>query len=116
MKEKDVTDRIDYLHKKTAELIARGLPVREIVAALKEEGIDEQYAKTLIHNVLNDSRSQNNSLWWLIMGIILFVGGLAVNYYSYQLAENTGGFYVIFWGVVVTGAGMIARALILWKR
>lgn len=116
MKERSVKDHIEYLHKKTAELISEGLSVREMVEALKKEGIEEQYAKTLINNVLNDDRNQNNSLGLLITGIVIFVGGLAINYYSYQFAENAGGFYIIFWGIVVTGAGMIARALMLWKR
>ena len=116
MKERSVKEHINYLHKKTKELIGEGLSVREMVEALKKEGVEEPYAKTLINNVLNDDRDHNNSLGLLITGIVFFVGGLAINYYSYQFAENGGGFYIIFWGIVVSGAGMIARALMTWKK
>lgn len=111
------TDRVDYLHSIVKDLIKNKAPENEILNRLLKEGLDQNYALTIIENVKSDIDDSKEFRRLLGMGIFFVVGGLAINYFSYKIAENfNSGFFYLFWGIVAVGIVLIIRAFILYKK
>lgn len=110
-------DNVALLHRKAKDLLRQGKSEGYIVDELKKDGISLDYAHQIISNVDSDIHDRK-SFWKLIFGGLFFIaGGLAINYFSYQIAENTGSFFFyLFWGIVVVGIVMIIRAFIIFKN
>ena len=117
MKQNSVKDHINDLHQKTKALIDQNLSEAEIIDELRKDDVDELYAKTLIENVSGDNRDRKDFWKLLLMGICLIAGALAINYFSYTIAVQSGSFsFYLFWGVIVAGLLMIVRAFILFRK
>ena len=115
--DREQEDVVDFLHKKARGLLQQHIAKDSVVAELVREGISSEYAEVIISNVLND-RTDQKSFWKLIVGGLFFIfGGVALNVFSFQIAANSGSFFfLLFWGIVVTGIIMIIRAFILFKK
>ena len=113
----DTSERVTFLHKKVKDLLKQGKSENHIIEELKKDGINLDYAHIIIENVYNDIHDRKN-FWRLIFGGLFFIiGGLAINYFSYQIAANAGSFFFyLFWGIVVAGIVMILRAFIIFKN
>ena len=112
-----IDDKIDYLHKKTRALVKSGSDEQDIVFELKLDGVNEDYAKLIIENVLNDMRDRSDFWKLFIFGLIFTVGGLFVNIYSYTMAVvHDHKYFYIMAGIVVFGVVLLARAWMLYKR
>ncbi len=112
-----IEDKIQLLHTKARWLIENKKADDEIIAELKKEGIDQNYATTVINNVRNDLRKKKEFWKQLLMGSFITIAGLLVNYLSYKFAEETGsGEFLLIWGVVVIGIITIIRAFILFRK
>ena len=109
--------RIATLHKKAKALLKQDIDEAEMIEALKEEGIDPGYAQLIIENVKNDIRDRADAWKLTLMGTFFIVGGMYINYFSYQIAVNANAtFFYLFWGIVVVGILMLIRALFLFRK
>lgn len=115
--ENDLEDRVAYLHNMTKELVNRNLEEEEIIARLKKEGVDDAYARQLIENVLTDKRDRKDAHKLLLMGLVLTIGGIAANIYSYNRAVATKQTsFIIIWGIAGIGIIALARAIFLYRK
>jgi hypothetical protein len=112
----DSSDRVTLLHRKAKQLLKEGKSEAGIIRELSGEGIDAGYAETIINNVQNDIHDRKG-FWKLIFsGLFFILGGLAINYFSYQIAVNANSlFFYLFWGIVVAGIVLIIRAFIIFR-
>ncbi len=105
---------IEILHKKAKALLKQGKEEAELIEELKKEGIDEHYAALVIENVKGDIRDRLDAWKLTWMGTFFIVGGIYINYFSYQIAVNANAtFFYIFWGIVLLGVVMLIRAFFL---
>src|SRR5690349_15451705 len=111
------TEEIKLLHRRAEKLLKDNLTEQEIISELIKEGIDQNYARIVIENVLKDLRDRR-AFWWHILGGLFFIlGGLVINYLSY-ISTGSGAFkmFYFFWGILVIGVVMIFRAFILFRK
>src|SRR5688572_24717693 len=114
--ETNINARISLLHKKARTLLKAKHSDEYIIAALKEEGIEEDYAYLIIENVRNELFDRRQFWKMLFIGGFMLIGGLWMNYLSYTHAVIHGSYsYYVFWGIVVAGVVLIIRAIILFK-
>jgi hypothetical protein len=52
---------------------------------------------------------------FLIAGMLIFSGSIIATYLGYKDAEN-GGSYLLFWGAIAIGLGLILRAIYLFLK
>lgn len=111
------SENVTILHKRVRDLLKQGKSESYIIDELRKSGIHSDYAELIIGNVQNDTHDRK-SFWKLISGGLFFIaGGLAINYFSYQIAVNRGSFFFyLFWGIVVVGIAMIVKAFTIFKR
>jgi hypothetical protein len=115
--EKDIDDELHILHGKVRQLLQQNASNQQVVDALQKDGVDESYTRLLIHNVMQDRRDRKDFWKLLFMGLFTIAAGIGINYLSYQAAMHTGVlFFYVFWGIIVAGAIMIARAFILFRK
>ncbi len=109
--------KIDELHTLARKLIKANEPQHFITDELCKQGISQDYATTIIDNVLNDNRDRKDFWKLLVMGCFFIISGIAISYVSYSAASKSSmGSYFIFWGLVVTGVIMIFRAFALYRK
>ena len=99
------------------DLLKQGMSEDQIIDCLTQQGIEPSYAQTILENVYNDQIDRKN-FWKLLAGGVFFiVGGIAINYYSYKIAENSHStFFYLFWGVIVSGALLIIKAFTIFRK
>lgn len=108
---------IKSLHKKAKELLKQDMEEDELINELTKEGIDSHYAQLIIENVKGDIRDRLDAWKLTLMGSFFIVGGIYINYFSYQIAVNANsGFFYLFWGIVVVGILMLIRAFFLFRK
>jgi hypothetical protein len=110
-------EKISSLHQTAKDLLLRKVEDDQIIIALQKEGIEAGYAELIIENVKTDLSDKENFRKELWKGIAVTFGGLLLNYLSYTTSIVTGSTIAfIFWGIIVFGISIIARAFILFKR
>jgi len=113
----EADNHMQALHRKAKDLLRMNSDEDEIIEELKKEGIDQGYAQLIIENVKSDIRDRSDASKLTGMGIFFIVGGICINYFSYQIAANANApFFYLFWGIVVTGLLMLVRAFFLFRR
>ena len=71
----------------------------------------------IIENVRADNRNKIDAWKLVVMGISFIIGGIYINYFSYQIAVNANAaFFYLFWGIIVAGILMLIRAFSLFRR
>jgi hypothetical protein len=115
-KEENSSQKIKALHAQAKKLIGANESEEFVISELCKNGITEDYAAIIIDNVLNDIRDKKDFWKLLVMGSFITISGLLITYTSYTSSENTGGYYFIFWGIVITGIVMIFRAFTLYRK
>ncbi len=114
----DIDESVALLHKNVAAKLKAEWPEEQIVDELVREGIEPNYAWLIIGNVKEDGAKQR-AFWKLLsFGLVLTIGGLLINFSSYQIAAQARSvtFFYLFWGIVVTGLITICRAFILYRK
>ena len=113
----NTSERINLLHKVAKDLLKQGKSEEEIVRQLTSQGIEPSYARTIQANVYND-KSDRKNFWKLIAGGAFFIaGGIAINYYSYKIADNSHStFFYLFWGIIVVGIVLIIKAFTIFRK
>lgn len=108
---------IDQLHKDVALLLQQKKTGEEIIQQLVDKGTDRNYAEIVLINVQQDRRNKKGFLVTLFYGIGFLVMGGLLTYSSYRFAVKGGLlYYLVFWGIIVTGITYIARAFILFRK
>lgn len=109
--------RIENLHKKAKALLKQDMEEDELVEELKKEGIDTSNAGLIIENVKGDNRDGLDAWKLTMMGTFFIVGGIYINYFSYQIAVNANAtFFYVFWGTAIVGILMLIRAFFLFRK
>ncbi len=115
--ELDPTTKIDLLHKKVRTLLRQKRQHAEIITELKRDGIDPDYAQTIIDNVYNDISDKRNFWKLLFSGVFFILAGFILNLLSYRIAVNSiSVIFYLFWGIIVAGIILIIRAFVLFRK
>jgi hypothetical protein len=110
-------DPVKSLHIEVADLVRQKKTDKEIINFLIAKGLEEYYATTVLNNVKEEKNDRKNFSKTLIYGIAFLLLGIMLNFASWYFAVSMGSFfYILFWGVVVAGLTIIARAFILFRR
>ena len=113
----DIEGKIQMLHEKANILIKQKQADQLIVKELMEEGIEENYAITIIENVKKDQHNRKEFRKHILMGSTITIAALLVNYLSWQSAVESGaGQFFIIWGIEVIGIITIVRGFILFRK
>ena len=114
----DIESKIDAMHQHARALVRQKLSDKDILSVLiRQFNISEEYAVMIVDNVRNEKDNQKNFIKAMTLGWTLLLGGLALNYFSYQISENTGSSTVIiFYGIVGLGIITILRGWILYRN
>jgi len=113
----DIDQKISVLHEKTRILLAQNKQESEVILELTKDGIDEAYAELIIENVKTDLSDKTEFRKELFKGIGITSFGLLLNISSYFAFASTGTFFwVLYWGIMVAGVTLIARAFIIFKK
>ena len=86
-------------HKTIDELVNNGATEDEAVAIVQE-------IVTQIEKEILKKEARND----MLVGGLWFLGGSAVTYFTYAMAEG-GGFFLICWGAMIFGAIQFLRGL-----
>ena len=113
----DPSEKIDFLHRKVKDLRKQGKKEEEILRELENEGIEDSYAQMILENVNSDIQDKRN-FWKLIFGGVFFIlGGLAVNIFSYRIAENfNASYFYLFWALPIAGILLIIKAFTIFRK
>lgn len=113
---KDSTSEIRQLHFQVKKWLDENCPDEEIVNRLQKQGVEPYYARTVIDNIHEEKQNGKSFRNAMIMGSFYIIGGLLVNYYSYQLASTSNSTtFFLFWGIVVWGIITVSEALFYIK-
>ena len=105
------------MHLAVKELMQQGKSDEEISALLVSKGYEKYYAEVIIQNIRIEKENNRKFRETLLYGTIFLAGGIVLNIASRSFAISSGSFvYFFFWGVIVTGITIIARAFILFRR
>ncbi len=100
------------------ELAAQKMKAKEsdesIIASLKQSGLEEDAARTVVTNLRNAVAEQKHKAGTknMIYGALWCVGGIIVTAVTFSIASDRGGTYVVAWGAIAFGAIQFFRGLI----
>lgn len=85
----------------------------DVIAALAGEGLAEESASVLVHEIGDTLASK----WGrhMVTGALWCGGGTLVTVLTYQAAAN-GGTYMVAWGAIVFGLVDFVRGLAGWSK
>jgi len=113
----DTDNNIKLLHAEVAGLILKNKNENEIIEHVVSKGYERYYAEMILNNV-QEEVSDKKSFWkTFFYGLAFLVSGILVSLASRYFALSTGAiFYFFYWGLIVAGISIIARAFIIFKR
>jgi hypothetical protein len=115
--QENTSQKITALHAQAKKLVHANESEEFIINELCKNNITKDYAAVIIDNVLNDIRDRKDFWKLLTMGCFFTITGLLITYFSYTAAtQSNGGFYFVYWGIVVTGIIIICRAFSLYRK
>jgi hypothetical protein len=110
-------DIIKMLHIEAADLLRNKKQDEEIISYIVAKGYERRYAETILDNIKEDAEDKINFRKTLLYGLGLLLSGVLVSFTSYSFARSMGAlFYFFYWGLIVTGISIIARAFIIFKK
>lgn len=115
--ERTVQQHIDMLHQKVRKLKAAGMPDENIIELLREDGVDEIYAQTLLENVAND-KDQKKGFWKLLAAAVFTFFVAFFLHFSHQFDGRrlTLIYQFIFWCAIISGITMLFRAFVVFRK
>lgn len=116
---KSVTDpvsaKINALHSEAAALLRQKATDEQVIEALKQHGIDEAYAQTVLENAREDVDDKKEFYKLVFGGAFVTFGGVALTVMSYRSAVS-GGVFFVFTGIVVAGIAWVVRGFIIYRK
>lgn len=111
------TDHIKLLHTEVAILIKEKKNETAILEFVISKGYEPYYAELVLNNVKKEIANKKNFWKTFFYGLGFLISGILVSLASWYFAISTGAmFYFFYWGLVVAGISIIARAFILFRR
>jgi hypothetical protein len=112
-----VDENIFALHETARRLLAENKEEEYIRHELTKEGIDPGYAELIIDNVKTELSDKLEFRKELFKGISITTFGVLLNLASYAAFASVGAFFwFLYWGMIVFGITLIARAFIIFKN
>lgn len=108
---------IDQLHREAAILLRSKKDDPTIISALCAMGATPHYAEQVLLNVKKDVSDKKGFWITLSSGLGLLVMGAILNLASHNFSvAGSHPLYHVFWGVIVAGIGLTARAFIIFRK
>jgi len=115
--EKDISGKIKTLHYKAKHLLQQDYSEDQVIARLQQDGVDKQYAATIIENLKTDDNNRAHFRSLLLLGLFTTIGGILLNILSYRASANMHfSMFILFWGIVVGGIITLLKALSVYRR
>ena len=106
---------IQKLHAEASRLFERRNDDKTIISILIKQGAAPHYAEMILENVKTDRSHKQAYIRHLLLGGFALATGLIVTFGSYY-RETPGGVRLILGGIIVSGATLIARGVILFRK
>lgn len=113
----DHTDHIKLLHTEVAGLIKAKKNEVDILEYVISKGHERYYAEMVLNNVKEEIADKKSFWKTFFYGLGFLISGILVSLASWYFAVSAGAiFYFFYWGLIVAGISIIARAFILFRR
>jgi hypothetical protein len=110
-------DQIKILHAEVAALIQKKKNDADIIEYVISKGHERYYAELVLNNVREEISDKKNFWKTFFYGLGFLLSGILVSVSSWYFAISTGAmFYFFYWGLIVAGISIIARAFILFRK
>lgn len=106
---------IRELHAEASRLFERRNDDQTIINILIKKGAAPHYAEMILENVKTDRSHQKAYYKHLLLGGFTLATGMIISFGSYY-RETPGGIHMILWGIMVAGATLITRGVILFRK
>jgi hypothetical protein len=97
-----------------AERVKSGASREAIIHELIQRGYDSQVAKNMVEGIAKTATAtaRKSGLGNIIIGIVVTAVSLGLTISSYSAAEETGGTYVVCYGLIIFGIVLTIRGLV----
>jgi len=104
---------IEAVYSYAAELMKANNSDQHIIEALMEKGISESVSEVIVRNLRNARKEvlRKAGMKNIVIGLLWCVGGIVITAFTYSLASEGGGRYIITWGAILFGGIQAARGL-----
>ena len=110
-------DQIKMLHAEVAVQVQEKKSDAEIMEYVISKGYERYYAEQVLNNVREEIAAKKNFWKTFFYGMGFLLSGILVSLASWYFAISTGAmFYFFYWGLIVAGISIIARAFILFRK
>jgi hypothetical protein len=106
---------IKQLHDEAVKLLDQKLSDEQIIIELKKMGIDDHYAEIVLLNAKEMKSDTKEFYKHLLGGIFVLVAGIILSIGTYVYSRS-GGFYIVFTGIMLYGIFAITRALVIFRK
>ena len=104
VKEKVADDYTDALWKYIFEEKEKQSPEIEILAGLKERGLDDEHAIMMLHGLKEKlTKTIDAQDTKMLAGGLSFLLGLFATIWTFSNAQISGGYYIVAWGALIFG-------------
>ena len=113
----EISDHIKLLHAEVANLLQKKKNEEDILEHITSKGYERYYAEMILDNVKEEAADKKSFKKTFFYGLGFLVTGILVSLASRYFALSIGAaFYIFYWGLIVAGISIIARAFIIFKR
>ena len=113
----DTAEKIKLLHTEVETLFRQNKDEEDIITYIISKGYDRHYAEMVLGNIQEDAADKKNFWKTLFYGIGFLIAGILVTVASYFFSISGGLlFFIFYWGLIVTGISIIARAFIVFRK
>lgn len=113
----DNYDHIKLLHTEVAALVKEKKNETEILEYVISKGYEQYYAEMVLNNVKEEAADKKNFWKTFFYGFGFLISGILVSLASWYFSVSGGAMvYIFYWGLIVVGISIIARAFIIFKR
>ena len=112
-----VDEHIKALHEEIARFLREKKEETAILDHIVSKGYDRHYAEMVLNNVKGDVDDRKGFWKTFFYGFCFLLSGVIVSLASRRFAIASGAlFYIFYWGLIVAGISIMARAFILFRR
>jgi hypothetical protein len=85
----------------------------EVIEALKERGMDEESASTMVLNIIKELKDekQQQSKKDILHGVLWCLGGIVATYISLEIVFKDKPIGIFFWGAIIYGGYRFLKGL-----
>lgn len=113
----DAPDDIGLLHDEAARMLKEKKSDEDIILYIISKGHEWHYAELVLDNVRRDAHNKKGFWKTLFYGLGFLVAGVTLTISSKVFSTSLGiAVYGVFWGMIVVGISIIARAFIIFRK